>query len=104
MKMKLHHAATLALLVWYLMIAPHHGSMLKPFDFNAPLSKWEKSESYDSKADCEQARSTRISQRQDKSDEIKSRKTKRILQHAIDGLQHGQCVSADDPRLKGSPQ
>jgi hypothetical protein len=98
--MKPHHAATLAL-SWYLMIAPHPGGVLKPYDFNAPLSKWQQSESYDSKADCEQARGTRISQRQDKSDEITSRKTKRILQHAIDGLQHGQCISADDPRLKG---
>lgn len=101
MKMKLHHAAALAFAGWYLMIAPHPGGMRKPFDFNAPLSKWDKSESYDSKADCEQARSTRISERQDKSDEIKSRKTKHILQHAIEGLQHGQCISADDPRLKG---
>ena len=78
--MKPHHAATLALLGWYLMIAPHPGGILKPYDFNAPLSQWQQSESYDSKADCEQARSTRISQRQDKSDEIKSWKTKRILQ------------------------
>jgi hypothetical protein len=99
--MKLHHAATLALFGWYLMVAPHNGGALKPFDYHAPLSTWEKSASYDSKADCEKARSTRISERQDKSDEIKSRKTKRILQHAIEGLQHGQCVSADDPRLKG---
>ncbi len=99
--MKPRHATTLALLGWYLMIAPHPGGILKPFDFNAPLSKWGQSGNYDSKADCENARTSQISQRQDKSDEIKSRKTKRILQHAIDGLQHGQCVSADDPRLKG---
>ena len=98
--MKLHPAATLAL-GWYLMIAPHPGGIRKPYDFNAPLSKWEQSESYDSKDECEKARSTRISQRQDKYDEINSRQTKRILQHAIDGLQHGQCISADDPRLKG---
>jgi hypothetical protein len=103
MKMTPRRAATIALLGWYLMIAPRNGGILKPFDFNAPLSKWEQGETYASKADCEKARSTQISERQDKSEEIKSRKTKRILQHAIEGLQHGQCVSADDPRLK-APQ
>jgi hypothetical protein len=100
-KMNLHHTAALALLGWYLMVPPNSGGSRKPLDLNAPLSTWEKSESYDSKAECEDARSTRISERQDKSDEIKSRKTRQILQRAIEQLQHGQCISADDPRLEG---
>jgi hypothetical protein len=103
MKMKLHHTAALALLGWYLMLAPHQSNRSKPFNFDAPLSKWQQGESYDSKAECEKIRRTQVSDRQDKYEAVKSRRTKQVLRRAIDRLQHGQCVAADDLRLKEHP-
>ena len=98
--MKAPRCAAVALVGWCLMLAPHHGRISKSFDYDAPLSKWQKGETYDSKAACESARKTQISERQDKYYEVSSRQTKKVLQNAIYRLRRGQCVSTEDPKLK----
>jgi hypothetical protein len=49
--MNLRHAAALALLGWYLMVAPLADS--RTVDLDAPLTKWDIFRSFDSAAQCE---------------------------------------------------
>ena len=102
--MKFRHGTSLALIGWCLMLAPHHhGRISRSYDFDAPISKWQKGDTYDSKADCENAKKTQISDRQDKYYEVRSRPTKKVLQSAIYRLRRGQCIATDDPKLKAAP-
>ena len=60
--MKLHHAAALALLGWFLMVPPRicncpPGESFAPCacrpDLSAPLNKWNRASHYDSRDACE---------------------------------------------------
>jgi hypothetical protein len=58
--MKLRHAAVLALVGWYLMIAPRdppQPALCPYFNLAAPLSQWTGKGWFDNKVDCEGARS-----------------------------------------------
>jgi len=101
--MKLRHAAALALVGWYLMLPPVRStSPLSPatkmaatrsdcYDANAPISRWQTIEAFDTAEQCKAASS-------------KSAWSHR--QHGLDcGLASAwldaQCIATDDPRLKG---
>jgi hypothetical protein len=55
--MKSHHAATLALVAWFLMMPPPRpvGDHFKT-NFYAPISKWTKIRRFDLQSQCESAR------------------------------------------------
>ena len=94
--MTLRHAATLALVGWYLMISPTG-------DLAFSTSTWKKVGSYDTATECEIAskqfrEAFATSGATIMNDEIATRK------HAHDsGLDYfslPRCIATDDPRLK----
>ena len=86
--MKPRHAAALALVGWYLMMAPtSRNPQTDSFtvDLNAPLSAWQMvSSSYYSAADCELAERDLVD-------------TARLYPNVI--AFYTLCVPSDDPRL-----
>ncbi len=108
--MKLHHAAALALVGWYLMVPPSMsetnwlcGTSLPATashelfgtgnekecarwaeiaDMNAPLSEWHEASPFETLSDCEEGQ-------------------KRLIDAAKPGSpEHGaKCIATDDPRL-----
>jgi hypothetical protein len=94
--MRFHHAATLALVGWYLMIPPVVCEKGKcNTELNAPFSQWRRSKkSVGSESDCEEAR-PRVRAAVDTA--IKNVSTRPEYDKA---LASGLCVSSDDPRLK----
>jgi hypothetical protein len=85
--MKLRHAAALALVGWYLMMAPtFRNPQTDSFtvDLNAPLSTWEFVASYYSAADCRFAERDLI--------ETAAQYPNVIGFYTL-------CVASDDPRL-----
>jgi hypothetical protein len=93
--MKPRHAAVLALVVWLLMNPPTQGAPAYIL-YHAPLSRWDVSEWYDTKAEC-----------QDRLKDITDN-----TQRDLDACTHGECavnvargaagrcIASDDPRLK----
>ena len=98
--MKPRHAATLALVGWYLLMPPS-------FDSTIPLSKWNRINTFDSADKCRTFELTIQHEISDPAGEEKIRKEaakagkswNRDL--AISRSKAAQCVSTDDPRLKG---
>ena len=86
--MNSRHAATLALLGWYLMIGP-------PTDkagvrnTSAPLSQWELFEGYDTAEECRNNKVAMFTKAREKGDKA----NERLMLDA-------KCVASDDPRLK----
>lgn len=94
--MKLHHAAALALVGWYLL-APPQGDPRGTFREDAPLSEWEQWDSaYDSKAECEKA--LKEYQKDAQTDSAQCETFSCAL--TVAGRTRGRCIAADDPRLK----
>jgi hypothetical protein len=89
--MKLHHAAALALMVWYLLIPPWNvdskGSPLFSSNPDAPLSQWTKEGTFDSPNACDQALHRLICC--NGSEPLPDR----LREYAA------QCITSDDPRL-----
>jgi hypothetical protein len=89
--MKLRHAAALALVGWYLMVAPTSGKEGDPeskFLFHAPLSKWRQLGEFDSATECNEQREKWVTT---------------VLSLSSDTPEGtwALCVATDDPRLKG---
>jgi hypothetical protein len=85
--MKPHHAAVLALVGWYLLMAPtFRNPQTDSFmvDVNAPLSAWDLASSYYSAADCESAERDLVD-------------TARLFPNVI--AFYTLCIASDDPRL-----
>ena len=85
--MKPRHAAALALVGWYLMMAPtSRNPQTDSFtvDLNAPLSAWQMVSSHYSAADCELAERDLVD-------------TARFYPNVI--AFYTLCVPSDDPRL-----
>ena len=85
--MKLHHAAALALAVWYLMVPPRRF-------FGIPIANWERRAVYDTKAQCESVFTPRAGRPFGKGplppgDPFAD----------YPYWNYPQCVSSDDPRL-----
>ena len=88
--MKPRHVAALALVGWYLMMAPMDREG-KATDPSAPLSQWQHLSSYDSAQDCERVRLPTMN------------KTCKAYPASCENLSNNLlCISTDDPRLKNN--
>jgi hypothetical protein len=97
MSMNLRHAAALALVGWYLMLAPWEGERIANPD--AALSEWKINYSFDSAADCEAMRIAK----EDFGWQILIRKDASSAERATaDIFLYQKCVATDDPRLSGN--
>ena len=87
------HAASVALVGWYLMMPPvSRGSSGKlPSDLSRPLSEWAPVEDFDTEADC-----IKEIDRMHQVDVDWARSHHRYM---LD-LSQPQCIASDDPRLK----
>ena len=90
------HAAALALVGWYLMLAPAQGGRFIP---DAPLSQWIQAGGFDTASKCEQVRSLANQKFSDKFaayDPDTLHKADPV--RAVDSI--SRCIASDDPRLK----
>jgi hypothetical protein len=116
--MKVHHAAALALVGWYLMVPPPRqprspGASTAPPNDSAPLNQWTIRSSYDSTEACEAAKqksldtaATDVDKQQRLAEQRQGLWPNNFsdeqflvadqLEYATDAL----CISTDDPRLK----
>jgi hypothetical protein len=98
--MKVRHAPALALLGWYLMLPPADLKTCPAAD--APISKWDISQSFDTASDCETSRSRSFNE-----------VIHGLAQHQFKGtcgdakmdpiaaqITLARCIATDDPRLK----
>jgi hypothetical protein len=87
-------AAALALVGWYLMLPPTHGSF-SHFYTDEPLSKWCRGNYFETLDGCKQRQRQRIQE----FVAAGQKETQRLKDAAY--WTKGQCVDEDDPRLKG---
>jgi hypothetical protein len=119
-QMNPRHAAALALVGWYLIRPP--GPDNGEPDFEAPLSRWTYSGSFDSANECERERDSRIDSGERNTHEIKgtvdalARQQGVVSEDRLKSLREefgkaqtlwvqysaSQCIATDDPRLKGN--
>jgi hypothetical protein len=88
--MRVHHAAALALVGWYLMVPP--GAMkgnVWTFSSNAPIRQWKVSDPFDTAADCARALRRHI-------DAVNPSGSPDLYAYWLSA----QCIATDDPRLK----
>ena len=90
------HAATLALVGWYLLAPPMNSWPGLPYlDIKAPLSKWRKQAAFSSAKECEVAR--------EKDEADYARSVKSANPNIPLPIDNGTlCIAADDPRLKSN--
>jgi hypothetical protein len=100
-KMKLHGAAAVALLGWYLMVPPMQGGYSPK---RAPLSHWGLFESFDTARECRNFQDDALKSTKDSlpPDEPKGQLSNNAI--AKDLMRYagmfGKCIASDDPRLK----
>jgi hypothetical protein len=88
--MKLQHAAAaLALAGWYLITPPPQAN--GQFDTSVPLSEWRIQSGFGTGEDCKNTVA-----------ELSSKAMREGRSGDADELKASQCVSTDDPRLKGN--
>jgi hypothetical protein len=101
--MKPRHAAALALMGWYLIFPPPRTADDVP-DPKAPLSEWQKIGPFDTIEDCQKYPSHLLEIMHGfyvdhpeigESGERRDNADRKAL------FAHSQCVTTDDPRLKG---
>jgi hypothetical protein len=92
-----HHAAALALVGWYLMVPPN--SSIYTLDVKAPISKWKDFKVFDSARQCESA----LAEYRAKFDRDEGDALPAVRAEGIEEFRVAQCVSTEDPRLKGVP-
>ncbi len=98
--MKLRHAVALALVGWYLMLAPRTSDNLPiTYDTSASLNKWKIVGSYDTAIECNEGKKaspmTII-----KAEDAMSEEGKKLWNLSIlNLLDSSVCISTDDPRL-----
>ena len=110
--MNLRHAAALALVGWYLMMPPDNWTLCSKSVADceaisdAPLGRWNTTQSFDSANQCEQARSVWEGRgtkdfNAAKFNSYETLTTSRSTRLMLDqGRIAARCVSTDDPRLK----
>ena len=87
--MKLHHAAALALVGWYLMMPPT-GRDYPMGNVDAPLNQWLKKPTiYRDKDECEHVL--------DKQIRLANSQNKQL---AVRHYKQARCINTDDPKLK----
>jgi hypothetical protein len=94
---KPRHAATLALVGWYLMVPPRQTAMI--FDTDAPLSKWSVYAGFDNAVTCDKVQA---SEEHDWKQKSKADPSNEIYRSLMKQLLGSQCIATDDPRLKGN--
>ncbi len=104
-RMEPRHGAALAIVAWYLMIPPINAD--NRVDAGAPLSKWRKSVSFESKQECEGSLKDAIENPMTLSEyQAAAAATLKAKMHPLSAsemtrrMQESVCVAADDPRLK----
>ncbi len=98
-KVKLRHAAALALTGWYLMVPPmpyDHQTHEMDVDLSTPVSEWTLLGSFDTANDCKK----RVDELIQQGGEAVDRHAKGAEQRLND-LTSAACIATDDPRLKG---
>jgi hypothetical protein len=112
--MNIRHAAALALVGWYLMLPPLRD---KAVHTEAPLAQWQNYGNFDTAVECLLTKTAMQKEERDPTlrTEMKAKAleqgkldSKELDQQvafaitlAIAGSDAAQCVSTDDPRLKG---
>jgi hypothetical protein len=99
-RVNLRHAATLALVGWYLMVPPYVNRKLST---DASLSKWEVYVASDSAHECESSKTATLKLLEQekitgKDNGVTERGAKVIA--LLFQLTNSQCIASDDPRLK----
>ena len=104
MKMSTLHSATLAIVVWYLMIPPI--GLDNKVDAHAPLSQWRRGVGFESEKDCDDSLKDAIqnpmtpAEYQAAAQATKKAKMKPLsMSEMSKRTQESQCVAGDDPRL-----
>jgi hypothetical protein len=88
--MNLRHAATLALVGWYFLVAPVVGKDGQVhYDYAAPLSKWNQERAFDTADECEAYRTQLL-------------KASKGAGTAATAILMDRCIASDDPRLKAN--
>ena len=92
--MKLHRAAALALVGWYLMVPPpidrYHNRL------NAPLSQWHVHSAWNSAGECDVARKGIWEDAKKRNFDPRDSAFDASVK---EGIKAAQCISSDDPRL-----
>ncbi len=112
--LRMRHAATLSLLVWYLLVppliepSPLPGS-LPLMDYNEPMSKWKIEQKFDRYNDCYHVLREKISQvwQQYTPMHVPKNTSKAAANQSRTSVLLGwfsaECVANDDPRLTATP-
>jgi len=102
---KKYHALAVALVGWYLMVPPIAGGSEKSFvDFDAPLSTWFLSQSFDTAKECARARNKKYveASSEERKIPLSELRTSPRLPILIDDM-FNSCIASNDPRLKSLP-
>jgi hypothetical protein len=102
------HAATLALVSWYLMMppfikvgpGPRDPSGDRVPDSDAPLGKWFWAGSFDSVDACQRSQEKEIAETQ-RRNSLSSSPSAEMGRNVESAFREARCVASDDPRLKG---
>ena len=102
--MKTRHAATLAILAWYLMIPPIGAD--NKVDARAPLSQWRRGVSFNSQKECDASLKDAIQnpmtpdEYKDAAKQTRMAKMRPLsMSEMTKRTAQSQCVASDDPRL-----
>ena len=99
--MKLHHAVALALVGWYLMLAPRTSDTLPvTYDKAAPLSEWIVIGAFETTAECDKDRHKIPNEILQHQDQLSAEKRVAAKQTVINLLSSSECIASDDPRLQ----
>jgi hypothetical protein len=106
-----HHAASLALLGWYLIVPPTAGNSVRG---DLPFGKWENAGSFDTATECRGAliklgkdsevdiqNALRRCREEDPVNRQKCGDQRSMTITYQNALERARCIASDDPRLKG---
>ena len=97
---RLAHAAALAVVGWYLMMPPiSKTDSGYSADFHAPLTIWTVNRPFDKASDCDTVQGPLVLLGRKRMDKFPNKSLDWALAQQ---LATSQCISTDDPRLKGN--
>jgi hypothetical protein len=97
-ELNLPHAVALAVVGWYLPLPPILTNRLH-VDIDAPISKWEHYPGFDSARECEST-NLYVHEQAKKVPQNKRVKPTTLDEAIAEQYMNGECIEADDPRLK----
>ncbi len=95
--MKIHHAAALASVGWYLILPPLMNAPSK-IDTEAPVKSWKVSEQFNTAEECRKSLSAAQSKYKDTAKAPIGSIKKGTRAFALQ-IVFGRCISSDDPNL-----